>query len=274
MFTFCPDCATVFTVKADHLHAAGGLVRCGSCNHVYSAMNYLFEEVGVARDAAAAHQASRELAKATDADTEDGSLLVWEMAADDIGAPDPVVTRADERPYAAASPIARPMPGGWQQQSIAWRDVVSGAGIGLLILLLGAQWLYFNRNALANDARWRPIMERFCAFLPCDLPLQADLAQIELLERDVRKHPRADAALLINATLANHASHVQPYPVFSVSFANLSGKPVALRHFRPAEYLGDNTVISAGMAPGSRVHAVLEITDPGTEAVSFQLDFL
>jgi predicted Zn finger-like uncharacterized protein len=272
MYTFCPDCATVFTVKAEHLHAAGGLVRCGSCNHVYSAVNFLFEETGDARDAAAAHRASRELDAVAHAGSPEGEQTVWQMT-DAAGSPGPATTAAEQGPV-TVSATTRARSGGWQQRPITWRDVVSVVGIALLILLLGSQWLYYNRNTLANDVRWRPAMERICTFLPCDLSLQADPAQIELVERDVRRHPQADAALLINATLVNHASHVQPYPVFSVSFSNLAGKPVALRHFRPAEYLGDNTVISTGMAPGARVHAVLEIEDPGTAAVSFQFDFL
>ena len=245
MFTLCPNCSAVFTVKADHLQAAGGLVRCGSCKHLYNAANYLFEDIDVAHE--------------------------W------IEFPrPPLVRQLVARPDAPGSAAtSRVLPGSsWQQHPVGRRHVGGGVGIGLLILLLGVQWLYFNRVKLVNDADWRPTTERICAFLPCNLPFRSDLAQLELLERDVRKHPRAENALLINATLTNHASHVQPYPVFSVSFTNLSGRPVAMRYFRPAEYLGDNTVIATGMAPGSRVQAMLEIEDPGEEAASFQLDFL
>ena len=265
MFTFCPDCSTVFTVKADHLHAAGGRVRCGHCNHVYSAVNYLFEEISVARDAAAEYQASREQTAVADAGLTEGEPLARAMAAG---------SALPEPDHSTVSAANRALPGGWQHRPVDWRDVAGGAGIGLLLLLLGVQWLYFNRADLAKDADWRPTMEHFCAVLQCDLPLRADVAQIELLERDVRKHPRADDALLINASLVNHAGYTQPYPVFSVSFSNLAGQPVAMRYFRPAEYLWDSAVVAAGMAPGVQVKAVLEIEDPGKEAVSFQLDFL
>lgn len=254
MFTFCPDCATVFAVKVDHLHAAGGQVRCGYCNHLYSVVNYLFEEVTAARDAAAAHQASGGQAEAVDTGNLEWERLARQMEAD---------------PAASLT-----LPSDWQQRTIAWHDVISGVGIGLLILLLGIQWLYFNRTELASDTGWRPTMERFCDFLHCDLPFRVDHERVALLERDVRKHPRADDALLVNATLVNHASHIQPFPVFTLSFSDLSGKPVAVRHFRPAEYLGDTTAITAGMPPGSRAHAVLEIEDPGKDAISFQIDFL
>jgi predicted Zn finger-like uncharacterized protein len=315
MFTFCPHCATVFAVKADHLHAAGGQVRCGHCRQQYSVVNYLFEEMASARDAAAAHQASRDQPVVQEADTREVERLVQEMeastaarqasrdepvvqeadtlevdrllqkmkagpAAHEAAKDELVVSRADTleveelvRKLEAGPGTGLSLPGGWQERTFAWHDVISGIGIGLLILLLGIQWLYFNRVELANQTAWRPTMERFCDFLDCDLPLQTDHLQVELLERDVRKHPSVDDALLVNATLVNRADHVQPFPVFSLSFSDFSGKPIAMRHFRPLEYLGDTASVRAGMAPESRVRAVLEIVDPGKEAVSFQIDF-
>ncbi len=271
MFTFCPACTTVFAVKADHLHAAGGLVRCGSCNHVYSAVDYLFEEMTAARDAAAAHKAPAGQSEAAGPDAAAGELQAPEPEAGS-GSSGPAPA-AEEEP-AAASATGWSASTGWHRRPAAWRVVINGAGIVLLVFLLGTQWLYFNRDELAHDANLRPVLEHLCTFLQCDLPLMTDLAQIELLERDVRGHPGADEALLINATIANRAGHAQPYPVFSVSFSSISGETVAMRYFRPGEYLGDDTAITAGMAPGAQVHAVLEIADPGDAAVSFQLDFL
>jgi hypothetical protein len=40
------------------------------------------------------------------------------------------------------------------------------------------------------------------------------------------------------------------------------------------EYLGEDLEQGDGMAPAAPVHVVLEIEDPGEEAVSFQFDFL
>jgi predicted Zn finger-like uncharacterized protein len=268
MYSVCPECTTVFRITAGHLHAAGGLVRCGRCHHLYSAINHVYDEIPAARAVVAAHRGAAGRASSGGAShgNEEGAPVTLDMAA--------AVGVAGARPAAVATPFETGFGRDWRQPALLWRDVISGAGIGLLILLLGIQWLYFNRNALAGDSAWRPTMERFCDFLQCDLPLRVDLEQIELLDRDVRKHPAADDALLINATIINHARHVQPYPLFSVSFSNLSGKPVALRHFRPAEYLGETAAHYSGMIPDTPVHAVLEIADPGEDAVSFQLDFL
>jgi hypothetical protein len=152
--------------------------------------------------------------------------------------------------------------------------MASGLAVGLLLLLLGLQWVYFNRGALASDASTRPAMERFCSVLHCRLPLRVDLAQLEIINRDVRKHPRVDAALLINASIANRAGFAQPYPVFELSFSDLAGKPVAMRRFLPREYLGAGIDTAVGMAPDVPVQIVLEILDPGDDAVSFQFGFL
>jgi hypothetical protein len=95
-----------------------------------------------------------------------------------------------------------------------------------------------------------------------------------LLNRDVRRHPEVSNALLVNATMINRAGFTQSWPVMSIRFSDLSGKPVAERRFLPAEYLGGSVNNSEGMAPASPVQVVLEIEDPGEEAVSFEFDFL
>jgi hypothetical protein len=97
---------------------------------------------------------------------------------------------------------------------------------------------------------------------------------VPLLNRDVRRHPDVSDALLINATLVNQAAFTQSWPVLSIRVSDLAGKPVAERRFLPVEYLGESLNHAGGMAPASPVQVVLEIEDPGEEAVSFQFDFL
>ena len=163
---------------------------------------------------------------------------------------------------------------GREQHSVPMRDILSGAAIGILLLLLGMQWVYFNRADLATDVSWRPTMERLCELLHCSLPLHADLSSIEIVNRDVRQHPMSDDALLINATFENRAGFTQPYPVLEISFTDQTGDPVAVRRFRPAEYLGVGTDPASGMSSNRPVQVVLEVLDPGEAAISFQFDFL
>ena len=263
MYTFCPDCSTVFSIRAEHLHAASGLVRCGECRQVFSAVDHLYDGLVEARFALF------KLAEAEQVETGDeavvaGTPLVDESSAGPAASP----VNPEARVAGAASGSS------WSRQPLSMRDVASGAGIGLLVLLLAGQWAYFNRADLAMKPSWRPLVERICSVTACELPLPSDTGQVALLDRDVRRHPDVKDALLVNATLVNRAEFTQSYPVLSIRFSDLAGKPIAERRFRPAEYLGADLDHDDGMAPAAPVHVVLEIEDPGEEAVSFQFDFL
>lgn len=144
----------------------------------------------------------------------------------------------------------------------------------LLVLALAGQWLYVQRDLWLDHPQWRPWADRACAILGCELPLRRDSRQIELLEREVRDHPRVPEAVLISATFVNRASFPQPYPVFEVAFSDLSGSLLAVRHFTPEEYLQDPGAIPDGLAPGQPTQVRLEVLDPGRQAVSFRMEFL
>lgn len=143
-----------------------------------------------------------------------------------------------------------------------------------LVLLLAGQYFWKARQELAARDAWRPWMERYCDLLGCDLPLRHDLARLEILEREVRNHPRVKDALLISATFVNEADFAQSWPVFEVTFSDVSGTAIAVRRFTPEEYLAEPVDPAQGMAPGARTRLVLEVVDPGKNAVSYQFNFL
>jgi hypothetical protein len=157
---------------------------------------------------------------------------------------------------------------------ISWRAWGAIAACVLLIALLVGQYGYVERYRLAAVPQLRPVLESGCRLLGCDLPLRHDVGRVAILEREVRDHPQVDDALLIHVTFANQAEFVQPYPVFAVSFSDVSGTAVAARRFRPDEYLSDTRNTAGGMQPGERAQLMLEVVDPGERAVSFQFDFL
>ncbi len=256
MYTYCPNCSTVFQVSASLLSCAAGKVRCGECRHVYVATEYLFDDAALAR-------AALEATKATVGDED------TEAPVDYVRMPDVEQLQEEEE----ATPV-RPGPADWDRHSFSVRDLGSVLGIVALLLLLGIQWVYFNRAALAADLSWRPAVERLCTVMHCTLPLRADLEQLVITNRDVRQHPTVDQALLINASFENRADFIQPYPMFEISFTDKTGDPVALRRFLPFEYLGDAALAAQGLPADTPVQVVLEVMDPGDEAVSFQLGFL
>lgn len=149
-----------------------------------------------------------------------------------------------------------------------------GLGAALLLLLaLAGQWIYTQRDAWLDHPQWRPWADRACELLGCELPLRRDPRQIELLEREVRDHPRLPETVLIRASFTNRADFTQPYPVFEVTFSDLSDRPLAVHRFGPEEYLEDPAGIPVGLAAGQTARVRLEVPDPGRQAVSFRMEF-
>jgi predicted Zn finger-like uncharacterized protein len=256
MYTFCPTCHSIFRLTTRHLATAGGYTRCGECHMVYNAIECIYEELDEAR--AALNRSRQPVAAPTEAEQPEQQAGTRAVHADTGRIQQQVPVHA----------------GRWQQRTFTMRDVFSGMAIVFLLVLLATQWVFFNRAELAGKEDWRPGLEQFCRFLGCSLPMRVDLSQIRLLDRDVRQHPRVDDALLVNLTLSNQAAFIQPYPVLEVRFSGLDGKPVALRRFRPQEYVHDIQSITYGMPTGKPVQVVLEIVDPGESAVSYQFGFL
>ena len=266
MYTFCPTCSTIFAIQAEHLLAAAGRVRCGECGQVFRAFDYVYEDLATVQAALAEYHAPQV----------NRHVNEWPVGSGDAGgeveADGGYDVFADN---SAAGILMQPeFSGAVSGSTLFWRNLAKGTIIGALLLLLGGQWLYFNRTELALESVWRPKLEDLCSLLHCELPLRVDLSRIELVSRDVRKHPQVAGALQINATLVNRAGFTQPYPVLAITFSNTSGTPVAARRFNPAEYLGEQADLEAGMATDTPLQVMLEIEDPGEDAVSFQFEFL
>ena len=260
MYTYCPHCFSIYQVTSGQLDRAGGQLHCGECQQVYRAIDYLFEDLAAARSVvetqrAAGVQSAEVSSRYTPLQIPEDEESGWEVTAE---------SRSEKQPSTHD----------WQNRTVSMADIGSGLMVGLFVLLLGLQWVYFNRDTLAAEDSWRSKMERFCELAQCELPMRVDLARIGIVERDVRKHPVAEEALLINVTFENRADFVQPYPLFEVSFTDKSGSPIAMRRFSSAEYLGGDIDTGSGMPPQSPVQVVLEVIDPGAEAVSFQFGFL
>ena len=248
MYTCCPHCAAVFRVSAAVLGQAGGRARCGDCREAFNAVDALYEDLVSAREAAAAIS-NRQTEALID-------------------------VTAGEQGREAVPAIPAYYQDDWRPRIFSGRDVLSLLIILLLSVTLGGQWVWFNRTTVAANDDWRPLLEEFCAKVHCELPMRSDVSKLEIISRNVRQHPVVSEALLINAAFENQAEFNQPYPFFEVSFIDSSGKPVAMRRFSPAEYLDDGVDITLGMATQSPVQVVLEVMDPGEDAVSFQFDFL
>lgn len=176
---------------------------------------------------------------------------------------------AQPAPPGAAEPVYVPP----RQRRIHRSEWLWALGCLVLAMALAAQVAWANRVALILDPATQGWALRACTRIACRLPPIRDTAQLELLSRDIRPDPKATQALAITATFRNNAPFRQPWPVVVVRLTDLDNNPVAMRRFRPADYLPDPRRRAAGIPPGATAAVAFEVADPGQRAVSFDFGF-
>jgi predicted Zn finger-like uncharacterized protein len=261
MYAQCPECLTIYKLSGADLAAAHGSVRCGHCAAVFDALWTLtaqlppepIEYLEVHASQPAPPQLDLPVFRPNPAQ----AMLFVEPADRERAA-----ERSSLPAFAAAKRRAR-----------APRNAPWLIGSVLLLATLAGQIAWAERARWIDDGRARAWLEPICAHLGCRLPLRRDAATLALLSRDIRPHPSVPGALIISATLRNDAPFAQPFPTVQITLSDLDEKRVAMRRFRPSEYLADARAIGAGLAPGASTALVFEVADPGRNAVAFEFEF-
>ena len=101
-----------------------------------------------------------------------------------------------------------------------------------------------------------------------------DPAKIQLVSRDMHTHPTRTGILVLSVTFVNLAESSQTFPILRITLLDGGNQAVAQRRFKPEEYLRDGANIKAGLAPDVFLPVLLELADPGEQAVGFEIEFL
>ena len=235
MYTQCNHCNAIFRVTMKELTAAQGLLRCGECDNVFDAMKSLSQTL----------PEERRFAK------------LGTVAAVDLIEP---VSITPPKPAKTTTPLH------WNHRYILWSVAV------VLTVLLLAQLLYSGRNWLAQQQTTAAFVKQLCVVIGCDINTPRDIRKINLLSRNIYSHPNTPNVLTISASIQNDANFKQTYPLIEISFLDKNNKVLALRRFPPEEYKQHFT--GELMSIGTPDELLLNITDPGEAAVSFQFRFM
>ncbi|MBS0556144.1 MAG: zinc-ribbon and DUF3426 domain-containing protein [Proteobacteria bacterium] len=265
MYSQCPECLTIYKVGAAMLAQSHGSVRCGHCNAVFDALRSLTEQLP---DDSVRHLLAHP------GDDAPPQLTVPAMRPA-TGQQQALLFDPDERPARTTQPKRPHTPAFARTRHV--RPVARNwpwalGTLGLLLTLL-AQIGYAERAVVLDDARLRPVLDSACVTLGCRLPLRHDPAKLELLSRDIRPHPSVPNALIVSATLRNDAAFAQAFPDVEITLSDLDENRIAMRRFRPQEYIADTRSLAAGLAPGATAALVFEVADPGKNAVAFEFKF-
>ena len=161
----------------------------------------------------------------------------------------------------------------WQKRRTPWGKRL----LWILLVLLAAaalagQYIANHFDELARQDQYRPIFQQLCPQIGCTVPSKVDIDRIKSSTLVVRSHPEFAGALVVDAILYNRAPVSQPFPLLELRFADLNGKMIASRRFKPGEYLSGD-MAKAEMPPQTPIHIALDILDPGPKAVNYSLSF-
>lgn len=301
MYTDCPGCHRQFHVYAAQLSSARGMVKCGFCGEKFNALERLRDkplthpqqeppvvaeaESPVEPDFIIPEQEGEQIEREHNKE-EEFEEVVPEDREESPAAEKPGI-KADshqDKGYKPAAPVSASHPESFRYTEALLAQPVQKSGwvsrllwvfgILLLMAIASSQVIWFNRDKIMNrypeTVSW---FDRLCQKFDCEIIRHRDPGVIELVNRDVRDHPRYKNALLVNATMINQSQTVQAYPVVQLNLFDVDGNLIAYRQFQPQEYLDDSINILQGMAPNVPVHFVLEVLDSAKGAVSFEFEF-
>ena len=203
----CPACQTAFKVTPEQLAVANGMVRCGHCQQVFDAGGP--GQGTVPGDAPAAPAAKSAPASAPSAPaTQVLSFL------------------RDNTPSATALDA-------WLRQPRVQLGLK--VALGVLVLLLGLQWLLYARDRLAaNDPSWQPVLNGLCAPFGCEVAPLRELQALRIESTVLQR--RVPDQFVFELVLKNTAPRALATPAVELSLTDASGQLLVRRVLLPSDW--------------------------------------
>jgi predicted Zn finger-like uncharacterized protein len=219
MFTQCPECHTVYNVKAKQLRKNRGIFRCKTCSAQFDALQLISE------------------------------------------------TAPKKTSQSVSNPEVRTL---WEAPRGTTSNVYWSAAFFAALLVLAAQFFYFESRNLAQNAAVRPRLEQACAVLGCRLPVYRNIRELDILHSALQL--KADRNYRLQAALVNRAGFAQAYPQLKLILTDFNGDSFAERIFLPQEYLPQNP--QALLAAGADAEIGLDIAAPEVPVGGYLIELL
>jgi predicted Zn finger-like uncharacterized protein len=249
VYTRCTDCHTVHPVSAAILARSGGRFRCGKCNKTGNALEALFDE----------------WPNAGDKPPEAGDLPVLGLSID-----------LDAAAESRLGPEAAEPTGEETEQPTGRARLLRLSWVSLAVVTL-AVTAYLYAEFVDRPLPEHPMVRDALIGLGLKEPPRAEpyraLSYIHLVSRELRSHPSRPGMLQLSATIVNRAAQTQPYPELEVVLLDAGGQALDNHRFPPRDYLASGIPSGSGMTPQAYLPVVLNLPDPGKQAVGFEINF-
>ena len=136
------------------------------------------------------------------------------------------------------------------------------------------QWLWSERETLAQNETWRPAYLSVCSVIGCEVSAFKDPDKLIAGDLVVRQVPEKPGVLHVDAIIRNDAGFRQPFPDVYLRFSSVRGDTLAARRFAPSEYLAGE-MSGVRMIPAqTEVRISFSVVDPGAEALGYSLELI
>jgi predicted Zn finger-like uncharacterized protein len=157
-----------------------------------------------------------------------------------------------------------------RSKTIAW-----SVGNVFLLFVLAAQATYFYRAELAFTVpAAKPYLERYCVLLDCTVRLPQRTKSLNIESSDMQSDTQRPGVITLNATVRNHASYPQAFPLFQLTLIDAKDHPLASRTFLPEAYLGHKVGPSDTIAPNDEIKISLHLDSGNLNAAGYRLSLL
>jgi hypothetical protein len=275
MFVLCPHCQFLVSVEPASGRAPECCPRCGKALQSLVMPTVINEVAAIPADATAdpvgdgQNMANAEpvLMEPRVPDAPPGEKPTPEPDPDLLGAVADVESPVDVQP----APATVAVPGRVAVSPVVRRRMMMMASIPILTLILALQCLLADREQLAADARWRPLVSTLCNVVHCRLPPWRQPSAFVLLDRNVRSDPRRPGVLHVEAGFRNDARWPQPWPALLLTLSDADGRVAGERLFAPSEYLGAMPTQNE-LASGQSASIAMDVMEPASDVVAFTFD--
>lgn len=251
----CPQCMTRFRLKAQQLELAKGLVRCSVCMSIFNGAPPVAPGATQDRLAQNDFETSAEVddAEPTSSESTDSPL--------DLIAGLSTVNHDFEHHYRRQQPRRWP----WLIMNFIALVVLAGQ------IALWQKAALFASPAGAYLRQLCPAHPLLCETKAPEARVLGDVVSTHLL---IRKHPSVANALIVDAILLNRGASPTSFPALQLHFSDINDQTLANRVFQPSEYLAGELNALSTLPSQQPVHIALEIVDPGSAAINYQLQLL
>jgi len=144
-------------------------------------------------------------------------------------------------------------------------------GTGVLALALCLQLMLAKRDALAENPNWRPYISQLCTWTGCRLQSWRQPQAFIPFQVTVAADPKQAGALLVQLSFQNTAEWPQPWPQIEITLTDVAGEALAMRRFRPKDYL--NAGQDGEIKPKQTVSVEIALQETTAKAAGFSFDF-